>query len=105
MLKSLKEIMSGPAISGYTGSKTTRDMVASEIERRWGKKEVEKYNADTNCLTFIKWASLGHRIIPGQKAIRSFIVVEKKDKDGRIIKRFKHTIFLFYYKQVEMANV
>lgn len=105
MLKSLKEIMSGPAISGYTGSKITRDMVASEIEKRWGPKEVEKYNADTNALTFIKWTSLGYRIIPGEKAIRSFTVVEKKDKDGRVIKRFKRTVFLFYYKQVQRAKV
>lgn len=103
-MKSIKEIMSGPAISGYTGSETTYDMVASEIERRWGEEEVEKYDAERNCLTFSRWLSLGYAPRKGERAIRSVTFVEKKDAEGNVIKTIPRTVFLFYYKQVEKRN-
>lgn len=79
-------------------------MVASEIEKRWGENEVEKYDAERNCLTFSKWLSLGHVVRKGEKAIRSRTFVEKKDTEGKVIKRIPRTVFLFYYLQVEKAK-
>lgn len=93
--------MSGPAISGYTGSTTTYDMVAAEIEKRWGEDEVENYDAERNCLTFTKWLSLGYRVKKGQRAIRSITFIEKKDTEGKVIKKYRRVVCLFYYKQVE----
>jgi len=104
-MQSLKEIMAGPAISGFTGSETTRDMVAQQIAAKWGQAEVEKYNPYKNTLTFAKWLSLGYVVKRHEKALRSITIVEKKDKDGKVIKRFRKTICLFYCKQVEKAKV
>jgi len=100
-MKSLAEIMRGPAISGYTGSETTHDMVASEIERRWGKAEVKKYDAERNCLTFSRWLSLGYAPRKGEKAIKSVTFVEQKDSEGNVIKTIPRPVFLFYVRQIE----
>lgn len=93
--------MAGPAISGYKGSPTTRDMVAEAIAERWGEDEVENYDPDRNCLTFAKWLSLGYAPRKSEKSIRSVTFVEQKDEQGNVIKRHKRIVFLFYYKQVE----
>ncbi len=93
--------MAGPPISGYTGSETTYDLVASEIKSRWGDDEVEKYDPHHNTLTFAKWLSLGYVVRKGERAIRSVTFVEVKDNNGNIVKRIKRNVFLFYYKQVE----
>ena len=101
-MKSIKEIMSGPSVSGYTGSETTRDMVASEIERRWGKAEVKKYDPERNtCLTFSRWLSLGYAPRRGEKAIRSVTFIEQKDAQGNVIKTIPRPVFLFYVRQIE----
>ncbi|HEY4505448.1 MAG TPA: hypothetical protein VJG67_02050 [Candidatus Paceibacterota bacterium] len=104
-MKSIRELMAGPAVSNYTGSTNTFDLVAREIERRYGEDEVEKYDPYTNTLTFAKWASLGYCVKRNQRAIRSITFVEKKDKDGNVTKRYKRTVCLFYYLQVEKKKV
>jgi len=100
-MKSIKEIMAGPAISGFTGSESTHTIVAAEIERRWGKAEVKRYDAERNCLTFSKWLSMGHAPRKGEKAIRSVTFVEQKDVEGNVVKKIPRPVFLFYVKQVE----
>ena len=105
VMKSIERIMNGPAISAYTGSETTYDMVAGEIRKRWGEGEVEKYDPYTNMLTFATWASLGFRVKKKEKAIRSITFIEKKDENGNVIARIKRTVCLFYYKQVEKVEV
>ena len=101
-MQSIKEIMAGPSISGFTGSTATRDMVAAEIERRYGKAEVKKYDPEGNtCLTFAKWLSLGYAPRKGEKAIRSLTFVEQKDTEGNVIKKIPRPVFLFYVKQIE----
>ena len=104
-MQSIKEIMDGPAISNYSGSEATHAIVASEIEKRWGKDEVTKYDPYKNALTFRKWLSLGYRVRRNEKAIRSVTFVEAKDEEGRVTQRIKRPCFLFYYKQVEPAQV
>jgi len=100
-MQSIQEIMDGPAISGYTGSETTRDLVAAEIEKRWGKSEVKRYNPLKNALTFRKWLTLGYRVRRNEKAIRSFSIVEAKDENGKVTQRIKRPCYIFYYRQVE----
>ena len=104
-MQSIKDIMSGPAISGWTGSQDTHDAVAAEIARRWCKAEMRKYDAERNCLTFARWASLNFSVKKGEKAIRSITFVDKKDTDGKVIKTIPRPVFLFYYKQVEPRKI
>jgi len=89
-------------ISNWTGSEKTEDFVRSQIAERWGAEEAKRYNPKDNCYPFKAWLKNGYIVRKGEKAITSFIVVEKKDaKTGEVIgRRIKH-ISLFYEKQVE----
>lgn len=96
-MKNVKEVL-----STYTGSEKNYALVAGQIEKRWGKKEVENYDPYRNCLVFAKWLALGYRVKPGEKALVSNTVVEEKDEDGQPTKkRIPRKVFLFYEKQVE----
>lgn len=99
-MKNIKEVLSEP-LSNYSGSEKTYALVAEQIEKKWGKKEVENYDPYRNTLTFARWLSLGYRVKPGEKALVSNTVVEEKDEDGQPKKRIPRKVFLFYYKQVE----
>lgn len=99
-MKNVKEIL-----STYTGSEKTYALVAQQIEKKWGKGEVENYDPYRNTLTFARWLSLGYRVKPGEKALVSNTVVEEKDEDGQPTKkRIPRKVFLFYEKQVEKIN-
>jgi len=92
-------------LSTYTGSERTYAIVAEQIERKWGKAEVENYDPYRNTLTFARWLSLGYRVKPGEKALISNTIVEEKDEDGQPTKkRIPRKVFLFYYKQVEKVS-
>ena len=99
-MKNIKEVL-----STYTGSEKTYALVAQQIEKKYGKEEVENYDAYRNCLTFARWLSLGYRVKPGEKALISNTVVEEKDADGNSTKKsIPRKVFLFYYKQVEKVT-
>lgn len=88
--------------SDWTGSENTFNLVQKQIAARWGEEEAGRYNPKENCLTFKKWLANGYVVRKGEKAIKSFVMVEKKDKEtGEIIERRAKTINLFYEKQVE----
>ena len=93
-------------ISKWTGSEKTSELVRGQIAERWGAEEAKRYNPRENCLTFKVWRANGYAVRKGEKAIRSFVVVEKKDaKTGEIIEKRLKNIFLFYEKQVEKLPV
>lgn len=94
-----------PFRSGYSGSTATFELVSDEIRKRWGEAEAKKYDPYTNALTFTKWALLGYRVKKGERAIRSITFIESKNPDGSVTKRYKKSVCLFYYLQVEKVNV
>lgn len=88
--------------SNWTGSENTSDLVRKQIAERWGKDEAKRYNPFVNCFTFNGWLKNGYVVRKDEKAIRSFIIVEKKDKKtGAVIERRPKTIYLFFDLQVE----
>lgn len=96
-MKNIKEVL-----STYTGSEKTYAIVAEQIEKKWGKKELENYDPYRNCLTFSRWLTLGYRPKAGEKALISNTVVEEKDEDGNPTKkRIPRKVHLFYIKQVQ----
>lgn len=103
-MKTVQEVVNGPAISPYTGSESTYALVAKQIGARWGQDEVRKYDPYTNTLTFTRWLSLGYRVNKGEKALRSITFIEVKDRHGKIIKKYPRSVFLFYYKQVSKTH-
>ena len=89
-------------ISNWTGSEKTSDLVRNQIAERWGAEEAKRYDPRENCLTFKAWLENGYSVRKGEKAIRSFIVVEKKDeKTGEVVEKRLKNISLFYEKQVD----
>ncbi len=87
--------------SNYTGSKETYEDVRQQIISIWGEEEGKIFDPYTNCLTYEKWLANGYKVRKGEKGvIRSTVIIEKKDKDGKVIKRFPRKICLFYYLQV-----
>ena len=101
-MKTIKEILEGPEISNFSGSEKTRSIVEAEIVKRWGEKEIRNYDPLRSALTFRKWISLGMVPKKGEKAIRSFIILESRDKKDptKVIKRIK-SVYLFYFRQVQ----
>lgn len=96
--------MDGPPVSSYTGSMVTKQFVKMQIQKRWGKKESEKYDPYTNALPLVCWNRLGYRIKSGAKAIRAVTFVEVKDKEGNITRRIPRPVFLFYYLDVHKVR-
>jgi len=87
-------------ISNWTGSETTENLVRKQISTRWGEKEAKKYNPKSNCMTIGKWNESGFRVKKGEKALKSYIVIEKKSKTGKVISKYPKQINLFYKSQV-----
>jgi hypothetical protein len=98
---SLKEILEGPKISNWSGSSKSFDMVSSQVEKIWGKSELKNYSADNSALPYSKWQSLGYKPKRGSHALKSVIIIEKKDSLGNVISSYPKTINLFYYRSVE----
>jgi hypothetical protein len=90
-------------VSEWKGSINTADHVRQEIADRWGDKEAEKYNPQTNCFTFHGWLSKGYLVKKGERGIRSYTLTEHVvEENGKLVtKRYFKTCYLFYYLQVE----
>ncbi len=100
-MQSIKEIINGPKISNYQGSEKTKNMIAEQIESRWGKAELKNFNPDTSVLPFSKWVSLGYRPKRGSRSLKSVTFIEQKDEKGNVIRKIPRTCHLFYYRQLE----
>lgn len=101
MIQSISDVLKkGPKVSNWHDSEKTREMVAQQIEERWGKSEVKNYDPERNCLPFVTWLNLGFRPKPKSKALKSVTYIERKDANGNVISKFPRTICLFYYRDV-----
>lgn len=103
MVTSLKEFINSP-VSPFSGSSTTKTLMEKAIEERYGKAELKNLDCYHNMRTFQNWLNLGWKVRKGEKAFKSIVVREIKDKDGDVIKKITHPCFLFYYRQVEKIN-
>ena len=102
-MQALKEVLK--TFTPYRGSEATASRVRSEIGRRFGSEAAAEYDPRHNTRTFAEWRKIGYKVKPGEKAIKSFIIVEKKDKEtGEVIAKHLKTIYLFYEKQVEVEK-
>jgi len=88
----------------YTGAEKSFKEVKDQIRERFGSQLAEEYDPYTNCMTLKQWEGFGYRVKPGEKALRSVIVVEKKNDKGEVISTYPKTIHLFYYPQVKLKN-
>ncbi len=87
--------------SSWTGSVITSDIVRKQILDRWGADEANNYDPKSNCLTFNRWIKNGYKVKTGEKALKSFVVVEQKNREGEVVRKYPKSINLFYFLQVE----
>src|SRR5512135_882727 len=91
--------------ASWQGSDKTAEIVRKQIAERWGEAEAEKYDPKTNCFTFRTWWQLGYVVKKGEKALKTYTLLDEKitDENGKEqeIKKHIKKAHLFYYKQVE----
>lgn len=90
--------------SNYKGSKNTYDLIRKQIKERYGSKELERYDPYSNCLTFNQWMKAGYKVKKGEHAFKSKTLIEDKDKDGNVKRKYFKNVNLFYYLQVEPVS-
>lgn len=86
--------------SNWTGSLKTYQNVKQQILDRFGHKAAEEYSAINNCLTYKEWQKHGYSVNSGARSLKSIVIIEKKDKTGKVIKKYPKTICLFFKTQV-----
>ena len=86
--------------SNWTGSLKSFENVRSQILDRFGPKAAAKYNAH-NCLTYNQWGKYGYEVIKGSRSLKSIVMVEKKDKAGKVLSTYPKEISLFFENQVK----
>ncbi len=92
-------------VAHWRGSVKTEDIVRKQIAQRWGDEEAKKYDPAKNCFTFRTWWTLGYVVKKGEKALRSYTLLEETttDENGKeqVVDRHIKRVHLFYYLQVE----
>lgn len=96
--------MSEKITSNWTGSETTSNLVRKQILERFGAEEAGRYDPTSNCLTFKQWLNNGFKVKKGEKALQSYVVIEKKNKAGEVLEKYPKRISLFYQTQVEAVQ-
>ncbi len=99
-MKSIREVLSEDDRTPWSGSKATYMAVKSEVEKRFGKKTADEFRPEFDARTFRGWLSRSMAVNKGERGLRSWVILEKKDKSGKVIKKFPKKIWLFHYKQV-----
>jgi len=98
-MQAIKEIMAIP--TAYRGSENTAKMVREEIRKRYGDQAAKEYNPFFTTRTYRDWSRINYRVKPGEKAIKSIVVLEEKDDLGNVIRTYPKIISLFHLLQVE----
>src|SRR6266704_2334071 len=91
-------------VSTWQGSLKTAMLIRKQIAERWGKEEAENYNPLENCFTFQTWQAKGYKVKKGEKALRSYTLVNGKsseDSEDAEVSKYLKGVCLFYIKQVE----
>ena len=87
-------------VSSWTGYQYTANTVHNQIDVSRGNEEAEKYNRQTNCLTFKQRLKRGFIARKGEKALHSITFVEELNEKKEVISKIRKNINLFYEKQV-----
>ena len=90
--------------TNYAGSIANYESVKKQIAERWSPKEAEQYDPSKNCATYKRWQEAGYYIVPGESALHSVVIIEKKDRAGNVISRYPKRVALFYRLQVRPMN-
>lgn len=84
----------------WTNSEKSYNLVTSQIVERWGEDALERHNPKTSCYTFSKWLKHGYTIRKGEKAIKSYSVMDICDENEKVIATISIPVNLFHRKQI-----
>ena len=91
--------------TNYSGSKETYESVKKQIMERFGPEVAEHYNPFFNTMTYNAWLKNNFRVRKNERGFKSVVIVEKKDKNGKVLEKYPKTIILFHENQVsKIAN-
>src|SRR3989344_5836283 len=91
-------------LTNWKGSQQTADMVRDQIRQRWGDKAAEAFDPRYDARPFAQWLNIGYRVKKGEKALKSFVILEEKDEDGKVVKKHVRKINLFAVQQIERVK-
>lgn len=100
-MQSIKEKLPN---TNFKGSQKNYESVKSQLLERFGSEIAAEYNPLENCRTYNDWRKNNYLVTPGSKSFKAVVVIEKKDKDGQVIKKYPKTICLFFRNQVKKIN-
>ncbi|MCX6713271.1 MAG: hypothetical protein NTY66_03640 [Candidatus Vogelbacteria bacterium] len=87
--------------TNYRGSPHTYEDVKKQIAERFGVDVAERFDPYMDARSFKSWIQLGFVVRRGERALSSLVIVEKKDKDGNVIRKYPKRISLFHRLQVQ----
>ena len=85
--------------SPYTGSITTANIVRKSLLEKFNKEIADNWTPSLT-RTWANWHQNGYQVKPGEKAIRSFTIINSKNKDGQT-RKYKKSVCLFHFIQCQ----
>jgi len=90
--------------TNFMGSKKNYESVKSQLRERYGSEIAESYDPFVNCRTYNDWRKNNYLVNRGARSFKAVVILEKKDKDGKVIKKIPKTICLFFRNQVKKVE-
>ncbi len=90
--------------TNFMGSQRNYDSVKQQLLERYGEEIADEYDPFVNCRTYNDWKKNNYLVNRGARSFKAVVVVEKKDKDGQVIKKYPKTICLFFRNQVHKVE-
>jgi len=90
--------------TNFLGSIKTAESVRKQILERWGKEASEEYDPFTNCMSFNCWKNFGYIVNKGERALKSVVLIEKKNSKGKVIDTYCKPVNLFFKLQVHKVE-
>ena len=93
-------------LTNWTGSQKTEELVREQVRQLLGEDEADSFDPRYSARPLRAWHKLGMRVKDSEfnRPLRSFVLIQKKDKDGVVTKRYFKTIFLYHVRQTELVK-
>ena len=92
-------------LTNWKGSAQTAEIVRDQEKTLYGSAAAESFDPRYDARPFAQWLNIGFRVKSGEKALKSFVILEEKDEDGKVIKKHVRKVNLFHCNQVERVKI
>ena len=102
-MEAIKELLKFP--SPFKGSTANEEAVKTELKRRgFDDDVVNDFDARYHARSRRAWQIINYAVLPKQQPIKIWTIVEVKDKDENIVRRFSRPVLLYHVSQVRRVN-